>query len=223
MTDVEPDYGKDGHKYRECAVCTEKEEESIPMLELPESPFGDVPEGKWFTEGALYCFAKGYMSGTSGTEFSPNVVMNRAMFATILAKIDGAELDGYVGSSFKDVPEGKWFSKPIEWAFQTGYASGIGNGMFGPNNPVTRETLAQFLYNYSQKKGYDVSESADISGYPDVGTVSGWATNAVKWAIKVGLISGVGVGDEVYIQPKANATRAQVAVIVKNYDQNVKG
>ena len=219
ITDQEANYGKDGHKFRVCTVCSEKDEEVIPGLEQTINPFADINTNKWYSDGVIFCYANGYMSGTSESEFSPDVVMNRAMFATILSKIDGADTFGYTGSSFKDVPEGKWYSNPIEWAFRNGYASGSGNGNYSPDAPVTRETLAQFLYNYSQKKGYDVSGSADISGFPDAVTVSGWATNAVKWAIKVGLISGVKIGDDVLISPKTNASRAQVALIVMNYGQ----
>ena len=180
-------------------------------------PFTDVPHGKWFTEGALWCAYKGYMAGTSDTAFSPNANFTRAMFVTVLAKIDGANTDGYIGSSFTDVPHGKWYSKPIQWAFKNGYTSGIGGGKFGPDNPVTREQLAQFLYNYTQKKGRSTSGSVDISGYPDAGKVSGYAKAAIGWAIGNGLISGVKTGGAVYLQPKGTATRAQVAVIVKKY------
>lgn len=180
-------------------------------------PFTDVPHGKWFTEGALWCAYKGYMTGTADTAFSPNADFTRAMFVTVLAKIDGADTSGYIGSSFVDVPHGKWYSKPIQWAFKNGYASGVGGGKFGPNNPVTREQLSQFLYNYTQKKGWETSASADISGYPDAGKVANYAKNAVAWAVGYGMISGVKTDGSVFILPQGTAARAQVAVIVKNF------
>ena len=186
-------------------------------VSLVFSPFKDVPYGKWYTNGVLYCYRNGYMSGTSATTFAPNSSFTRAMFVTVLAKIDKANTDTYDGSSFNDVPVGKWYSKPIQWAFKNGYASGLGGGKFGPNNPVTREQLAQFLYNYTQKKRYSTTGSVSLDGFPDGNKVSNYAKNAAAWAVGNGLISGVKVGNTVYLQPKGTATRAQVALIVKNY------
>ena len=179
-----------------------------------ENPFTDVPDGKWYTKAVLWCYYNGYMTGTSSTAFSPDSSFTRAMFVTVLAKIDGADTSSYTGSSFTDVPRGKWYSKPIQWAFENGYASGLGGGKFGPNASVTREQLAQFLYNYTQKKGKPIADLADISGYSDAGSISGWAKNAVKWAVGNGLISGTSATT---LNPKGTATRAQVALIIKNY------
>ena len=184
------------------------------------NPFTDVLEGKWYTKAVLWCFNNGYMVGTSDTTFEPNASFTRAMFVTVLAKIAEADTSSYTGASFTDVPKGKWYSKPIEWAFQNGLASGLGDGKFGPNDPVTREMLAQFLYNYSKKSGYDTSASADVSVYPDAETISKYARKAVFWAVGSGLISGVKQGDATYLAPKDTATRAQVATIVRNYVQD---
>ena len=83
----------------------------------------------------------------------------------------------------------------------------------------TDEELAVFLYNYSQKKGYDVSELADISKYTDAGKISKWARTGIQWAIAAGMISGT---TDTTLSPKDTATRAQVAVIIMNYDLKVK-
>ena len=117
------------------------------------------------------------------------------------------------------MPEGKWYSKTVEWAVKNGYTTGTGNNCFSPDAPITRETLAQFLYNYTMKKGKDVTVSEDLSGYTDAGDISGWAVNAVKWAVEKGLISGTSAAT---ISPKNTATRAQVALIIMKYVENVK-
>ena len=178
------------------------------------NPFVDVPEGKWYTESILYCFEHGYMTGTSSDIFNPNSPFSRAMFVTVLAKIDGADTTEYTGTSFTDVPEGKWYSKPIQWAFMNSYASGIGNNKFGPSKAVTRQEMAQFLYNYTVKKGMTVENFADIGTYADYMKVAAWAKTGVEWAVGNGMISGTGNNT---LTPKGTATRAQVAVIVKNY------
>ena len=183
----------------------------------PALPFTDVPEGKWYTDAVGFCYSFGLMSGTSASKFSPGSAFTRAMFVTVLAKIDDADTSTYTGTSFTDVPEGKWYSKPIQWAYKNNYAAGLGNGKFGPGNAVTREQMAVFLCNYSEKKGKTISNLADLSGYPDAGKISKYAVTGIQWAVGNGMISGVKSGDTVYLQPKGTATRAQVAVIVKNF------
>ncbi|MBQ7161231.1 MAG: S-layer homology domain-containing protein [Clostridia bacterium] len=178
------------------------------------NPFRDIPEGKWFTKAVLYCYQHGYMSGTSGETFDPNAPFSRAMFVTVLSKLDRADTSSYTGTSFDDVKTGKWFSKPIQWAFTNGYAAGLGNGKFGPGESVTRQQMAQFLYNYSVKKGFKVDGLIDLSGYIDADKIAKWARSAMEWAVGNGLISGV---TKSTLVPKGTATRAQVAVIVKNY------
>ena len=195
------------------------EDQGTPMT---LNPFIDVAPGQWFTKSALWCYSNGYMTGTSDTTFSPDLPFTRAMFVTVLSKIDKADTSTYEGTSFTDVPEGQWFSKPIQWAFKNEFASGLGNGIFGPNNPVTREQLAQFLYNYTVKSGVTASNSADRKLFKDADQVSDWALKAMKWAVGNGLISGIKEGDTILLSPKGTATRAQVAVIILNYIQLIK-
>ena len=182
------------------------------------NPFNDVPDYQWYTDAVKWCNFKKFMTGTSDTTFSPKAPFTRAMFVTVLAKIDGADTSTYTGTSFDDVPTGKWYSAPVEWAFKNEYTTGTGNNRFSPDTPVTRETLAQFLYNYSVKKGKDVTVTEDLSRYTDAGSVSKWAVNAVKWAVENSLISGT---SETTVSPKDTATRAQVALIIMKYFDNV--
>ena len=187
--------------------------------------FSDIKDNAWYTSGVLYCLEHDYLNGTSDTTFAPNAKLNRAMFVTILAKIDGADVEEYTSTSFADVAEGKWYTKTVEWAFKNDYTSGVGTDaatgkpIFGWNQYVTRQQLAVFLYNYSQKKGYDVSQLADLSKYTDAGDVSGWAVTGVRWAIASGMISGT---SETTLSPKNTATRAQVALIVMNYVESIE-
>jgi len=179
------------------------------------NPFVDVKYGKWYTDGVIYCYRNGYMAGVSENTFAYKTTVDRQMFATILAKIDGADLSSYTGTSFTDVKPGQWYSAAIEWAYQNGYASGLGDGIFGRKDPVTREQIALFLYTYSEKKGIaDVSEKADLSVFSDADRVHSWAKTGLEWAVSVGLISGT---SEITLSPRDSATRAEVSLIVMNY------
>lgn len=216
----EPGEDYDGIRYHKCSECGASEyvwytEDDVKV----ENPFDDIKPDKWYTDSVLYCYSKGYMSGISATTFDYKATMDRQMFATILAKIDGADTSSYTEMSFSDVKPGQWYSNSIEWAYQNGYASGMGEGIYGRKEPVSREQLAVFFKTYSEKNGIDVSAKADLSAYTDLGRVHSWALEAVEWAVSVGLISGTG---ENTLSPRDSATRAQVSVIINNYVENIK-
>ena len=210
-----------GVQQQTCSVCGAVQTKEIPVITPEiENPFNDVPEGQWYTDAILYCYEKSYMAGVSDTEFGRKSNVTRAMFVTILAKIDNAELSAYEGkSSFVDVAVGKWYASATEWALVNGYTSGIAEGYFGYKNDVTREQLATFFYTYSEKKGYDVSGRKDLSGYSDLDRVHGWALDTMSWAVDFGLISGTSATT---LAPRNSATRAELAVIVQKYAKSVK-
>ena len=126
---------------------------------LPMAAFGgrflDVPDGKWYSEGISFCAANGYMDGVAEGKFDRQSNLTRAMFMTILAKVDGVDLSPYEGeSSFGDVKTDGWYTAAIEWAAQNDITGGVGTGIdnkpiFGYKNPITREQMAQFFYVYS--------------------------------------------------------------------------
>jgi len=207
-----------GEQSRSCSVCGETETEELAKLEMT-NPFTDVSDGKWYTDGILYCYYKGYMAGVSEDIFGYKESVTRAMFVTVLAKIDGADLSAYNDSSFSDVKPGQWYSAAIEWAASNGYAAGIGDGVFGYKQNVSREQLAMFLYTYSQKNGVDVSRREDISKFTDADRIHAYALDAVKWAVHCDLISGT---SDTTLSPRDSATRAEIALIVMNYVEKVK-
>ncbi len=187
------------------------------------NPFTDVAEGKWYYNAVEFCYMNHLMSGTHETLFSPNTYVTRAMFVTMLAKLDGADTSHYNEMSFADIAEGKWYSSAVEWAYNKGYSSGIGandkgESLFAPSREVTRQELATFLYNYSQMKGYATDCRADLSAYRDMDSVSSWASDGVAWAVDAGLISGTSL---VTLSPKDPATRSAVAVMLMNYAENI--
>ncbi|MBR4880464.1 MAG: S-layer homology domain-containing protein, partial [Clostridia bacterium] len=182
--------------------------------------FTDVKESHWFANAVNYCVQKGYVSGMTPTTFVPNGNLTRAQFIMLLAKLDGVDLTRYSGvdSGFQDVKTNHWYNQAVCWAVENKYTSGISLTKFGPNNNVTRSQVARFFYVYTEMNGDDVSGMSDISAYPDVSKVPAWAEKPIKWAVNVGLISGVKKGDINYLDPNGNATRAQATVMFKGYD-----
>ncbi|MBQ4055042.1 MAG: S-layer homology domain-containing protein, partial [Clostridia bacterium] len=191
---------------------------------LAEKKFEDVTDGSWYADGVYYCVEAGFMSGTSESRFTPHGSMTRAMFVTMLAAYDGADLSGYTESSFTDVAPGKWYAPAVEWAYENGIVGGIGEGVFGYKNTVTRQEIALMLMTYLGYKGVDTTpaESFIFGRYADKDDISSWAETAVEWACGLGLFSAAGnEGDLPLLKPKNTATRAQVALIMKNFDETL--
>ena len=175
-------------------------------------PFTDVSTDDWFTDVVRYVYDKGLMTGTSDTEFSPNLTTTRGMIVSILNRLEGGPTAEAAG--FTDVADGDWYAEAVNWAASEGIVNGFEDNTFRPNDPITREQLAAMLMNYAAWKGEDVSARADLSGYNDAASVSSWAAETVQWAVAEGLISGM-PGN--LLEPQGSATRAQVAAILERF------
>ena len=116
--------------------------------------------------------------------------------------------------SFTDVTDGQWYTEAVTWAANNGIVSGYGNDTFGPNDAVTREQLAVILYRYAQYKGYNTTISQDLSVFADGNSASGWAVEALEWAVSQGVMAGKGGN---ILDPIGTATRAEVAQMFFNY------
>lgn len=183
-------------------------------------PFTDVVAGTWYYGAAAYAYNNGLFAGMTPTTFAPNATMTRAMLVSVLWRLAGAPAPK-APNTFVDVPDGAWYTDAVTWAAENGVVSGIGGSRFDPSGFVTREQTAEILYNYAHSKGYDVSARADLTAFPDAGSVSGWAENALSWANAAGLINGTVRDGQTILDPQGSASRAQVAMILMNYVEHV--
>ena len=176
-------------------------------------PFADVSGSDWFYNDVRYVYEKGIMDGTGADRFSPNAPLTRAMIVTILYRMAGSpSVSG--SSDFTDVAAGKWFAKAVAWAAANGIVNGYGDSLFGPNDPVTREQLAAILYRYTAYcKASTTMNGDNLASFTDLSTVSGYALESMNWAVGEKLLKGANSK----LDPKANATRAQVAAIIHRY------
>ena len=186
------------------------------QTQTPQTTFADVPASAWYYNAVEYVYENGLMSGVSGGRFAPDDTLTRAMLVQTLYAMEGRPAAASAG--FADVASGDWYASAVNWAAANGVVSGVSETGFGPNNALTREQLALILYRFAQYKGYDVTGTSDLAAYADGSSVSGWAAEAMGWAVDAGLISGVG-GNQ--IAPTGTASRAQVAQILMNFCENV--
>lgn len=183
-------------------------------------PFTDVVAGTWYYGAAAYAYNNGLFAGMTPTTFAPNATMTRAMLVSVLWRLAGAPAPK-APNTFVDVPDGAWYTDAVTWAAENGVVSGIGGSRFDPSGFVTREQTAEILYNFAHSKGYDVSARADLTAFPDAGSVSGWAEEALSWANAAGLINGTVRDGQTILDPQGSASRAQVAMILMNYVEHV--
>lgn len=194
---------------------TEITDEEVPLSKIPLL-FTDVKTGDWHRDAVAFVFSKGIMGGTSETKFEPDSRINRGMVVTMLHRLEGTP--EAAPSAFTDVKDEQYCAEAIGWASRNGIVQGYSDTEFRPTREITREQLASILYRYAQLKGYDTSEQADLSAYADAADVSGYALDGMRWAVAKGLISGV---TESTLAPGGSATRAQAAMILMRFCENV--
>lgn len=181
-----------------------------------ELPFTDTAKGAWYQGAVEYVYRNGIMTGTSATTFEPNASLSRAMVAQILYNLEGQPAVTEE-TTFTDSGT-HWAVDAITWAQETGVVNGYEDNTFRPNRAVTREELAQMLYNYAKVKGYDLTTSGDLTAFPDGSKVSSWAKEAMAWANGNKLINGF---EDDTLRPGGDSTRAQAASILMNFDVNL--
>lgn len=175
--------------------------------------FTDVKPTAWYYNAVDYAATESLFAGTGDGKFSPDMGMTRGMFVTVLGRKSGVSNAKPASSRFSDVEIKDYFSPYTEWAAKYEIVSGTGNGKFSPNDRITREQMAKVLYGYAQKTGNDTSvDPAKYDAFPDTGKVSGYAVQAMKWAVSHGIING----SDGKLDPKGTATRAQVAQVFLN-------
>lgn len=171
---------------------------AVPTL---AADYSDVASDAWYADAVAYMTDAGLMNGVGGDKFDPDGAFTRAQLATVLYRMAGSP--AVTGEdSFSDTVPGAWYAPAVLWAEQNKVVNGIGNGQFGPERATTQEQLVTMLY---RDAGEPESVAADDA--------SGWAAKAVSWARTEGFLGGSGLG----FTPKADASRAQIAVIVSRY------
>lgn len=181
-----------------------------------KNPFTDVKENDWFYASVKYAYENDLMKGISNTEFAPDSEVTRAMFVTVIYRMENEPQTGKC--AFTDVESDSYYENAVAWANENGIVSGISEECFAPNEPITREQMAAIIYRYASFKGYDITTSSNTS-YTDNDNISDYAKDAVIWAAEKSVMTGNTDGS---FAPKANTTRAQVASVFMRMVENLK-
>lgn len=182
-------------------------------VDCPAYSYGDVDTSAWYHEAVDYVLVNGLMSGYGNGVFGPNDHLSRAQLCQILYNKEGRP--AVTGSSvFTDVAGTAWYANAVIWANTNGIVGGYGGGLFGPDDPITREQLAAILWRYAGSPG----SSHSLDAFTDASQISDWAMDAMRWANENGVLNGDGSG---HLIPRGNATRAHVAQMIQNFLENI--
>lgn len=178
-------------------------------------PFADVPSGSWYYDDVAYVYDTGLMTGLTATAFGPNLSTTRGMIVTILWRMENEPAAKH-GCPFADVRRGSYYEQAIAWASENGIVTGFDASTFAPDRAITREQLAAILFRFAAYRGMDaVTLRENLSSFQDQAAISAYAVSALNWAVGEGLMQGT--GDK--LEPTGNATRAQVAAMLRRFIQ----
>ena len=179
----------------------------------PSKKFTDITPDFWAHDAIDYVVSNNMFNGTTGTTFSPGVVMSRGMLVTVLYRLEGSPDVSGIENPFSDLADNAYHDA-ILWASDNRIANGWQDGTFGANGTLTREQLAVFLHRYANYKGYDTNNYSDIGGFSDAKDVGEFARESMFWAVGEGIINGT---TATTLSPKTGANRAQVATMMMRF------
>lgn len=152
------------------------------------------------------------MNGTAADQFSPNLETTRGMIITVLWRL--LDAPQAAGTPFADVASDAYCAQAVAWGAENGIVQGYADGLYHPEQNVTREELTTILRRFALLDEKDMTNAADLSDFPDSALVESWAQESMAWAVGAGLIQGDNAGQ---LSPKNNATRAETAAILMRY------
>lgn len=192
--------------------------EEVVEMKYGILPFWDVKDTDYYYEAICYNVANKYILGYNAHKFGPTAKMNRAMFVTILWRMEGEpEVTG--DKTLSDIKAGEYYEKAVKWAVNTGVVNGYGDGTFKPDKNISRQDIVVILRNYLTYKGIDVNVKNDgtYNKFVDTNKVDDYAKDSVMWAVENKVINGKTENNKLYIDPQGVSIRGDVACILYNY------
>ncbi|MBR5808888.1 MAG: S-layer homology domain-containing protein, partial [Clostridia bacterium] len=176
--------------------------------------FDDVNKEDWFSGSVYYSYLNCLMQGVSSNEFAPDDNISRAMAATLLNSIAGNPKAKTDNNGFVDATGSEWWFDFAKWSDESGVLPSFADNSFNPDNPISREKLAQAMYNCGELLGYDMSKRTELEKFTDSNSISDEYKEAVSWAAANGIFKGNANGS---FNPSGNVTRAEMSMVLRNW------
>lgn len=183
--------------------------------EKEDAPYTDLDEGAWYLGAVDYVTQQNIMQGIGDNLFAPDMELTRAQFAQILYNMEGQPATFETNVEFPDVPENVWYYDAIMWATDNGIIVGNENGIFRPDDALTRQEMVVMFHRYAEfKQELNDEITEDLSAFADKDSEAIWDAEAFAWAVQYGIVNGM---DNNMLEAGGTATRAQAAKIVMVY------
>ena len=179
----------------------------------PSIGYADLSEQHWAHYEIDSCIESKLLIGTSESTFAPDDPMTRAMIATVLYRLADTPSVAGVKNPYYDVFD-DYYRDAAVWMHNSGIDIDDGFSFFRPDDIVTRQELAYFLYKFAGSRPAD----ADLTKFADSGNIDGGCLAAMRWAVANGIIIGT---DEGTLEPDSGATRAEIAAMLYRYLHSV--
>lgn len=189
-----------------------------PQQRAQAAKFTDI-SGHWAEQYINQAVDLGLFSGTTSTTFSPDTVMTRAMFVTVLAKYSKEDISSYTTTQFEDVPADAWYAHAVAWAYSGGLISGTSSNKFSPNSAITREQMAFLIVQFANYQRFVLPRTRSTQIFSDRNQTADYALDAVYTLYRSGIMSGTSSDT---FSPTGKATRAQCAVVFCLYNDAQK-
>lgn len=198
-----------GCTYKAIAVKDgEKSAAAVATVLSNGTVFTDFTYADWYAPNIDQAVAYGLFKGVGENKFEPDSKVQRGQFVLVLANLAGVDLDAYSGAAaFADVSPSAYYAKAVQWASETGIATGDGS-LFRPTDSISRQEMCVLIYRFLGLGSANV-----YAPFEDDGKISSWAKDAVYACRGAGIINGVG---ENQFDPLGTATRAQACVVAVN-------
>lgn len=195
-------------------VATEESTVSTPV----EYTFNDISRYPWAVNAIEALASKGIINGLGNGKFEPAQNVKRADFLIMLLK--ALEISGTAQSNFNDVRSDKYYANTVGLAKDLGIANGTSDGNFNPEQFISRQDMMVLAERaLASKKALAEADETMLDKFDDKSEISSYAVSSVAKMVNANIVSGTGSS----VEPKANTTRAQAAVIINNIYNYLNG
>ena len=201
---------KVGKKLISCGIAMTLLLQAVPFS---VSSYTDVDSSDWYYQAVMDMTDLSLFTSVGNNSFAPQSTMSRAMFYTVLCRLNGITPNNTYTTSYTDVPSNQWYTGSVLWAISEGYAVPISSAYFGANTPITRQEMAVAIYEFYKNTGMPLAETVPFLPFADMEKVSPYARDAVTACQQNGIIRGQ-AGN--VFNPLSTASRAEVAQIFSN-------
>ena len=167
--------------------------------------FVDVPENSYYEEAVDWAVENGITNGVSSDRFDSDGLCTRAQIVTFLWRAAGSPAPKSTSHNFTDVKAGSYYEQAVLWAVENGITVGTSSTTFSPDATCTRAQAVTFLY-----RAFGSPAVSDSAAFSDV-TADAYYADAVAWAEKKGITTGIGDG---LFGSNNDCTRAQIVTFL---------